>query len=102
LDRRAVAVTPNHAAAWSVLGRSRLKNGSAAEALDLLERSDHAWLSLAPQSHWTGENAYWLARAYRALGREREAVRTASRAARLLGESPHPAGARLVAQMRTR
>jgi tetratricopeptide (TPR) repeat protein len=90
LDRSAVAVTPNHAAAWSVLGRSLMQRGLHADALPLLQRADERWQAFGISDRWAGETARALAQTYRALGREGEAARVAARASKALASSPLP------------
>jgi serine/threonine-protein kinase len=80
LERTTVEITPNHAAAWSLLGRSLLQRGLKADALPPLKRADDLWQSLRINDRWAGETAYWLAETYRALGRESDAARLAARA----------------------
>ncbi len=97
LERSTVAVTPNHAAAWSLLGQSLLLRGQQADALVPLQRADELWQSLRLTDRWAGETAYWLAQTYRALGREGDATRAAARASSALASSPFPVDTRLLA-----
>jgi tetratricopeptide (TPR) repeat protein len=88
--------TPPHADALVGLGRARLAQGKAADALPSLEQADRFWREFDAESRWAGEAALWLGRCYAALGRAAEARTALDRAERVLSRSPLPADARLV------
>jgi serine/threonine-protein kinase len=75
LDRTTVTVTPQHAAAWAVLGRVDLEQGRGESAIRSLERAVRIGLDLAPASRATREHTVALGRAYRAAGRTADAER---------------------------
>jgi hypothetical protein len=68
-----------------------------AEALPLLVEADEFWRALDPENRWAGEAAFWLGKTYAALGRRPEAHAALTRAKTLLGRSPFPMDAKLVA-----
>jgi len=84
------------------LARIRLRDGSAREALSLLEQSDDFWVDFGPDNRWAGEAALWLGRAYAKLGRDVEASTALSRAERILSESAIPGDVELVKLARQR
>jgi serine/threonine-protein kinase len=49
-------------------GRVLLANGQAAEAIEPLRGHHERWVALQPDSPYTAEAAYWLGRAYAAVG----------------------------------
>ncbi|MGH6622732.1 MAG: hypothetical protein ACREBN_02115 [Burkholderiaceae bacterium] len=51
-----------------VVGRARLANGRAREAIDPLREAYGFWLGHDPKSVWAAEAEYWLGRAYLASG----------------------------------
>jgi eukaryotic-like serine/threonine-protein kinase len=78
------------------LGRVRLARGESAEALPLLEEADAFWREFDSENRWAGESAFWLGRAYAALGRREESDRTLSRARKILARSRVPLDAKLL------
>ena len=50
------------------LGRVKMRQGSFAEALPLLEKADAFWRSFDAGNRWAGEAALWLAKCKQALG----------------------------------
>jgi serine/threonine-protein kinase len=76
--------TPERADALTGLGRARLAQGRADEALAPLEEASRAWRTVAPGTRWEGEAALWLGRSLRTVGQRREASEALDRARRLL------------------
>ena len=95
-ERLESLVTPARADALIGLGRARLAQGRAADALPPLETAHKFWREFAPDNRWAGEAALWLGRCYLALGRKAEASEALSRARKLLAASPIPADAALL------
>ena len=68
-----------------VVGRARLVNGRAKEALEPLRQAYGFWLGRDPKSVWAAEAEYWFGQAYLAIGDKRgqwmvaEAQRTLAR-----------------------
>jgi tetratricopeptide (TPR) repeat protein len=90
------SVTPQRADALIGLGRARMGQGRALEALPLLEEADRFWRASDAHNRWAGEAALWLGRCYSSLGRGREARRALSRARTILSRSPIPTDGRLL------
>ena len=95
-ERLESLVTPARADALIGLGRARLAQGRAADALLPLEAAHQFWREFAPENRWAGEAALWLGRCYLALGRKAEANEALIRARKLLAVSPIPADAALL------
>lgn len=87
-ERLESRVTPARADALVGLGRARLAQGRAADALPPLEIAHGFWREFAPASRWAGEAALWLGQCYLALGRNAEAREALGRARILLAEFP--------------
>lgn len=95
-ERLEALVTPARADVLIGLGRARLAQGRAADALPPLEAAHQFWGEFAPDNRWAGEAALWLGQCYLALGRKAEASKALSRARKLLAVSPIPADAALL------
>ncbi len=103
LSRRLQAATaPERADALVGLGRARMSLGHPVEALPLLEEADASWRGFDPENRWAGEAALWLGECQAALGRDREAARSLSRAEKILARSPLSTDVRLVRLARKR
>ena len=96
------SITPSHAEALTGLGRARLEQGRAADALPSLEKAHTFWREFAPDNRGAGEAALWLGHCLLALDRKDEAHAALNRAGRLLAASPIPADAELVKLARGR
>jgi len=90
------SITPSHAEALTGLGRARLEQKRAADALPSLEKAHTFWREFAPDNRGAGEAALWLGQCLLALDRKVEAHVALNRAGRLLAASPIPADAELV------
>jgi serine/threonine protein kinase/TolA-binding protein len=90
------SITPSRADALIGLGRTRLAQDRAVDALPSLEMAHAFWRDFAPANRWAGEAALWLGQCYLALGRKAEAREALSRAETLLAASPLPADAKLL------
>ncbi|HEU4778285.1 MAG TPA: tetratricopeptide repeat protein, partial [Steroidobacteraceae bacterium] len=101
-ERLEARVTPAHADALVGLGRARLAQGRATDALPSLEIAHGFWRDFAPASRWAGEAALWLGQCYLSLDRNAEAREALSRAENLLEASPIPADAKLLELARIR
>jgi hypothetical protein len=88
--------TPERADALVALGRARMGQGKAADALPSLEEADAFWRELDQDNRWAGEAALWLGRCYALLGRGQASGRALARARKVLARSPIPTDARLV------
>jgi serine/threonine-protein kinase len=96
-ERKRRRIAPDHADALIAVGRARLAQGRAGDALALLERADAFWREFDAGNRWAGEAALWLGTAYAELGKGVEAGAALSRARKLLAGSPIPIDARLLA-----
>jgi serine/threonine-protein kinase len=88
--------TPARADVLLGLGRAHLALGDSARALELSQQADAFWRDFDAENRWAGEAAFWLAAAYRALGRAAEANAALARATEILSRSPHAADAALL------
>jgi tetratricopeptide (TPR) repeat protein len=80
LDSKLFATsTPGRADVLAGLGRARLAQGRADEAVTLLEEADALWRERDDDSPWAAAAALWLGRCYRTLGREAEALSALAR-----------------------
>ena len=86
--------TPQQADAWIGLGRVRMAQGRAAEALPLLRQADQFWRDQGARHRWAGEAAFWLGRCHAALGQTAAARSALARAEPLLGKARLPLDAR--------
>jgi eukaryotic-like serine/threonine-protein kinase len=92
-------VGPDHADALIAVGRLRLAERRAADALALLERADQFWRSFDAASRGAGHAAFWLGEAHAARGSAPEARAARSCARMILAPSRIPSDARLVAAL---
>jgi tetratricopeptide (TPR) repeat protein len=80
--------SPGLADAWTALGRIHLSANDPQTAQKLLQQADAFWGRFDAANRDAGETALWLGRAYRALGRHRDADEALRRAASVLARSP--------------
>jgi len=83
-----LAPTPTRLRCLALLGRLRVAEGRAGEALGPLERAIAGWERLAGRERALGETLRDLASAHRALGDQAAADTAADRAVRLLSVAP--------------
>jgi hypothetical protein len=57
------SITPSHAEALTGLGRARLEQNRAADAMPSLEKAHAFWREFAPDNRGAGEAALWLGHA---------------------------------------
>ncbi|MFI4941720.1 MAG: protein kinase [Burkholderiales bacterium] len=88
--------TPERADALSALGRARMGQGLAEDALRPLEEADAVWRTLDADNRWAGEAALWLGYGYEARGRREAADSAKARARRILARSPIATDTKLV------
>jgi tetratricopeptide (TPR) repeat protein len=96
-ERKRKRIAPDHADALIAVGRARLAQGRAGDALALFARADAFWREFDAGNRWAGEAALWLGTAYAELGKGVEASAALSRARELLARSPIRIDARLLA-----
>ena len=78
------------------LGRAKLGQGLASEAIADLEEADGFWRDFDPENRWAGEASLWLSDCYAALGRRRASEEARKRALDILSGSSDPVAARLL------
>jgi tetratricopeptide (TPR) repeat protein len=74
------AMTPERADVLVGLGRARIAQHRASEALEPLEQADAFWRDFDVGSRWAKEAALWLGRCYESLGRREDARQALARA----------------------
>lgn len=89
--------TPDRADMWIGLARLHLQLNHAEQALSFARQADEFWSRHDPKSRWSGEAAYWTARALQATGQRQLAAAAFARAAPLLKTSPFRIDAQLAA-----
>jgi tetratricopeptide (TPR) repeat protein len=102
LQRLQTEASPTLAEAWLGKGRALLALSRPAEARALLAKADSFWRDFDAGNRWSGEAAFWLARADEAIGRPGEAQAGYRRAVPLLASSALPGDKALVAATRRR
>lgn len=70
------------------VGRARLANGLAKEAIEPLRQAYGYWLSCDPRSHWAAETEYWFGRAWIASGNVKRGRWMVAEAKSALATSP--------------
>ena len=71
-----------------VVGRARLANGRAREALQPLRQAYGFWLGHDPHSAWAAEAEYWFGRAWIANGEAKRGRWMVAQARQVLAKSP--------------
>ena len=89
-ERKRKRIAPDHADALIAVGRARLAQRRAGDALALFERAAAFWREFDADNRWAGDAALWLRRARAELGRGVEAGAALSRGRKILGRSPIP------------
>ena len=102
LQRLQTEASPMLAETWLGKGRALLALSRSVEARVVLAQADAFWRDFDGGSRWSGEAAFWLARADEALGRPGEARAGYRRAVPLLATSSLPGDKALVAATRRR
>jgi eukaryotic-like serine/threonine-protein kinase len=95
-----LSLTPVTADTTLAIARLRLLQDRPAEAVKMSALTDEFWTRVAPQSRWSGEAAYWHARALSAAGLPESSREPYLRAARLLALSRVPSDRQLAAAAR--
>jgi serine/threonine-protein kinase len=94
--------TPARADLLVGMARVQLQRRDDEQALQSAQKADRFWRDFDPGNRWAGEAALWVGRAYRALGRNAEAVEAFGRAERVLARSPIPSDVTLLKLARER
>jgi tetratricopeptide (TPR) repeat protein len=84
------AGNPDEASLLLAWARLELARGRADRAIEPMNSIDRFWRERGPDSRWSGEAAYWLARCNAALNHPAEARAALRRAAEVLGRSSLP------------